>query len=127
MKLRIKSNSIRFRLLRGEVETLMDRGFISDETKFAPDRSFYYGLVLSDEADEIAAKFEGDRITVILPESSAKGWAYGEDIGISGDHDGLTVLIEKDLVCHGRPDDPDNADAFLSDPGAAATGLLRSE
>lgn len=115
MKLRIKGNSIRFRMLQGEVNTLLDKGFISAETRFTPERSFYYGLVLSDHTDQIEAKFDGDRITIILPGESAKEWAYSDDIGISACRDGLTLLIEKDLVCHGRPDDPDNEDAFPSE------------
>jgi hypothetical protein len=112
MKLRIKGNSIRFRLLRSEVETLVEKGFLSEETQFSPTVSLYYGLIVSDEADEIEAKFEGDRIMIVLPRAAALEWAASEDIGISASQNGLDILVEKDLVCHGRPDDPDNADAF---------------
>jgi len=112
MKLRIKGNSIRLRLLRGEVEALIEKGFLSEETQFSPSVSFYYGLIVSNDADETEAKFEGDRIMVVLPKAAAAEWAAGEDIGVSATQNGLDILVEKDLVCHGRPDDPDNADAF---------------
>jgi hypothetical protein len=120
MKLRIKGNSIRFRLLRGEVQTLLDKGFISDETRFSPEKSLYYGLVVSADAGEIEAKFAADRITVILPKALAAHWTESDNIGISASQGELAILIEKDLVCHGRPGDPDNADAFLPAPPAGA-------
>lgn len=114
MKLRIKGNSIRFRLLRGEVAALMEKGFISDETQFTPDRSFYYGLIVSGEATVIEAKFEGDRILVVLPKAVACKWTECDDVGLEASQNGLQILIEKDFACPGRPTDPDNADAFLS-------------
>jgi hypothetical protein len=112
MKLRIKGNSIRFRLLQSEVKALADKGFISDETRFTAETSFYYGLIASAEVAEVAAKFEGDRIMVILPKAVADDWAAGDDVGIEAVQDGLNILVEKDFACPGRPDDPDNADAF---------------
>src|SRR6185295_3106841 len=108
MKLRIKGNSIRLRLLRSEVAALMEKGFISEETRVTPGPAgtFYYGLVASDEA---AAKFEGDRIMIILPKPLALEWAQGDDVGIEAAQEGLNILVEKDFACPGRPDDPDNA------------------
>lgn len=114
MKLRIKGNSIRFRLGRSEVAALIGKGFLSEETRFTRDSagSFYYGLILSDEVETVVAKFEGDRIAVVLPGGIARDWAGGSDVGIGSVQDELKILVEKDYVCHGRPDDPDNSDAF---------------
>lgn len=114
MKLRIKGNSIRLRLLRSEVVALVEKGFISEETRFSPGPggTFYYGLVASDEAIEIQAKFEGDRILVILPTTVAEKWAENDDVSIEASQNGLEILVEKDFPCPGRPNDPDNADAF---------------
>lgn len=119
MKLRIKANSIRFRLGRSEVAALIDKGFLSEETRFTADAaaSFYYGLIVSDETERVEAKFEGGRIMVVLPREAAGGWARGDDVGIGAVQDGLDILVEKDFVCHGRPNDPDNADAFSGPMG----------
>lgn len=126
MKLRIKGNSIRFRLGRSEVAALIRKGFLSEETQFTGDSagSFYYGLVISDEIEKVEAKFEGDRITVVLPGETARDWAEGSEVGIGAVQGELNILVEKDFVCHGRPDDPDNSDAFpvLSEPLAVADG-----
>jgi hypothetical protein len=124
MKLRIKGNSIRFRLGRSEVATLIEKGFLSEETRFTSEKSFYYGLIVSDEVEQVEPKFEGDRIMVVLPGETARDWASGSEVGIASAQDELNILVEKDFVCHGRPDDPDNADAFpdLSVPSAVAGG-----
>jgi hypothetical protein len=114
MKLRIKEDSIRFRLLRSEVAEFIEKGFISEETRFSSNsaENFYYGLIASDDVEEVAAKFEGGRIMVVLPRVVIEKWANSDNVGIEASPKGLKVLIEKDFACPGRPDDPDNADAF---------------
>jgi len=114
MKLRIKGDSIRFRLLRSEVAEFIEKGFISEETRFSPDSAdnFYYGLIASDEAGEIEAKFERGRIMAVLPRVVVENWANSDNVGIEASPNGLNVLVEKDFACPGRPGDPDNADAY---------------
>lgn len=114
MKLRIKGDSVRFRLLRSEVAALVEKGFISEETRFSSNSadSFYYGLIVSDESGEIEAKFEGGRIMVVLPRVVVENWANSDNVGIEASPNGLNVLVEKDFACPGRPGDPDNDDAF---------------
>ena len=116
MKLRIKGNSIRLRLLRSEVERLAVEGRISDEIRFGG-HSLQYTLAASSEADSTHATFENNQISVIVPENRATQWATGDEVGIEseqpiGDGETLSILIEKDFVCIGRPDDPDREDAF---------------
>ena len=120
MKLRLKENSIRFRLLRSEVTTLAEKGAVYETIQFGPtdDDIFTYSIVASDEVTEISAHFLHNRMLVKVPESVAREWALHEQVGLEASQvvgeDGalLTILIEKDFVCIGRPDDPDNADAF---------------
>ena len=114
MKLRIKGDSIRFRLLRSEVAEFIEKGFISEETRFStnPAENFYYGVIASGEAEEIEAKFESGRIMVVLPRAVVENWANGDNVGIEASPNGLKVLVEKDFACPGRPGDPDNDDAF---------------
>ena len=121
MKLRIKGNSIRLRLLRSEVDRFAAEGRISDEVRFGIN-ALRYSLLMSDEAESIYSRFENNEITVFIPASAARNWATGEMVGfetvqaIDGG-EGLTILVEKDFVCVDRPEDPDRADAFPNPNG----------
>ena len=116
MKLRIKGNSIRLRLLRSEVERFAIERRISDEVRFGAN-AFRYSLRMSSEVDSIHAHFDANEITVLVSEPAARKWAESDDVGLEtqqaiGDSETLTVIIEKDFVCVDRPDDPDRDDAF---------------
>ncbi len=118
MKLRIRGNSLRLRLLRGEVAAIAENGAISEKIRFGNSSEFIYTLAASDEAKEISARFEGNEIKILLPKNLSIDWAKSEEVSlaseqkINGDGDTLKILIEKDFVCLERKDDPDNADAF---------------
>ena len=119
MKLRIKGNSIRLRLLRSEVERLATAGAIGDEIRFGTgtENALRYSIAASDRVDELTVQFSDNQILVLLPYETAMTWASRDDVGIDasidvGDGDELSVLIEKDFECIGRPNDPDRADAY---------------
>ena len=119
MKLRIKGNSIRIRLLRSEVERFAVAGQISETVEFGPGPAsfFRYTLRMSPEAETTSAEFRGNEIAIVVPEIFARGWAEGTDVGFDaeqpiGNGDTLSILVEKDFVCIDRPDDPDRADAY---------------
>jgi hypothetical protein len=111
MKLRIKGNSVRLRLLRSEVERFAAEGVIADETLFGGSK-FRYSLRSSAETDRIEATFVDGEISIILPREHALEWANGEAVGTEAEQGELSILIEKDFVCVDRPDDPDRADAY---------------
>lgn len=118
MKLRIRGNSIRLRLLRGEVAKLVGDGEVSEKVGFGNSPEFIYTLAVSDEVKEISARFEGNEIKILLPKAAAMNWAESDEVSLAavqktGDgEDVLKILVEKDFVCLERKDDPDNADAF---------------
>ena len=108
MKLRIKANSIRLRLLRSEVEQFAMAGQFSEEIEFGTDRSSYlrYSLVTSPAAESIT-----------VPVAIANNWTSSDEVGIEceqpiGSGESLKILVEKDFECIDRPDDPDRADAY---------------
>ena len=116
MKLRIKGNSIRLRLLKSEVEKFAEDGRISDQTRFS-DSSLRYTLAMSSDAGEIFGKFDNNEITVFIPDQAAKEWASNDNVGFeieqpTGANEILTIIIEKDFVCVDRPNDPDREDAY---------------
>ena len=119
MKLRITGNSIRFRLLQGDVARLAANRVISEEVRFgtATDQVLRYSIAASDGVGETTVEFGDNQILVLVPESVALNWTTSQTVGIHtvidiDESDKLDVLIEKDFVCLDRPDDPDNADAF---------------
>ena len=116
MKLRIRGNSIRLRLLRSEIEHFRTVGRVVDETNFG-NGLLTYSLEMSPDVASISAKFENGEIRVVMPEKMAREWAVNEIVGFEVDQDVaenelLTILVEKDFACLDRPDDPDHADAF---------------
>lgn len=116
MKLRIKGNSIRLRLLRSEVERLASEGRVTDTTAFGGN-DLRYSVSTSDSEGSIQATFESGEIAVTIPASTAIDWAQGDLVGLGaeqavGPSDTLSIVIEKDLVCVDRTDDPDREDAY---------------
>lgn len=116
MKLRIKGNSIRLRLLRSEIERLSAQGEISDEVHFG-DTALRYSLRMSREAESVNANFDRGEITVVIPEDMGRTWAEGDGVGLDaeqpiGEGGPLAILVEKDFACLDRPDDPDRDDAY---------------
>jgi len=131
MKLRIRGNSIRLRLLRGEVEQFGATGRVTETIQFgaAPAAQLIYILQADSRAQQITTNFADNQITVTVPEAAARYWVESEMITLTSeqpiengkqkdtDKNGasgkvLKILIEKDFVCLDRKDDPDNADAF---------------
>jgi hypothetical protein len=127
MKLRIKGNSIRLRLLRSEVDRFAAEGRISNEIQFGPDGSpsLKYSLVMSRSVDEPTPRYSDNEIVIEVPEGEARVWAGSDQVDLSSapSYGALpTILIEKDLACLDRPDDPDRLDAFPHPAKLSCTG-----
>lgn len=97
MKIRIKGDSIRYRLTKSEVERFAAEGIIKEETHFA-------GRVLSYvlqrvNADVITAQFVNDTITLFMPAAMANEWTSTERVGFDNELGTLSLYIEKDFKC----------------------------
>jgi hypothetical protein len=117
MKLRIRDNSVRLRLMRGEVEALRESGLVSASTAFPGGRTFRYCVESSPASVSIAAFFSDNEITVRLPETTVLAWASSEQVSIFGEQvlaDGgqLKILVEKDFVCLTNREDEDESDMY---------------
>lgn len=110
MKLRIKGDSLRFRLTKTEVEQLVTVGRINVKVGFK-EKAFYYQLAIGDILN-LEARFQASTILVVLPEKQATSWATTDQVGISGDCDGIQVLIEKDFTCLKSRAGEDETDNF---------------
>jgi hypothetical protein len=117
VKLRIRDNSVRLRLMRAEVEALRQQGVVSARTVFPGGREFRYEVESSPASITPAAFFSDNVLTVRLPESTVLAWATTEQVSIEGnqalvDGDSLRVLVEKDFVCLTGRDDEDESDMY---------------
>lgn len=98
MKIRIKGNSVRFRLTQSEVKQLCENGSVSEQTNFE-DTSFRYTVKMTDDKDTLFANFEDGMITLFLPEGLGKDWYTNERVGFQHHQDTLFLLLEKDFTC----------------------------
>lgn len=119
MKLRLRENSIRLRLLQSEVAQLREAGNVCETVVFGvnPAESLTYSLRVSAEAKEISAQMVNNKLEVFLPLEMAENWADTEEVGLYAEQDigdltKLKIVVEKDFVCIERPLDADNKDAF---------------
>jgi Family of unknown function (DUF7009) len=117
VKLRIRNNSVRLRLERGEVNALRDSGIVSARTVFPGGREFRYAVESSPASVSAGAIFSESTLTVRLPETAVLGWANSAQVSIDGEQwldDGtqLAILVEKDFACLAPRDGEDDADMY---------------
>ena len=104
MKIRIRDNSIRLRLTRGEVDAMRENGVITSTTGFPGGRQFSYSLESSPASVNPAAFYSDNEIRIRLPETQVLAWTTTEQVSIEGEQvldDGqkLSILVEKDFAC----------------------------
>jgi hypothetical protein len=117
VKIRIKDNSIRLRLSRGEVDTMRDNGVVISKTGFPGGREFRYTLESSPASVNPAAFYSDNEIRVRVPETVVLAWATTEQVSIEGeqvldDGEKLSILIEKDFACLAPRPGEDETDMY---------------
>lgn len=103
MKIRIKGNSIRYRLTKTEVETFCATGYFEETTDFGA-KLFTYALKAQAGVDILDAEFQGDKITLFLDSAKSNIWYQSNLVGfkhsVTKKNGGeLSLLLEKDFVC----------------------------
>jgi len=117
VKLRIRDNSVRLRLTRGEVDALRDQGLVIARTGFPGGREFQYVVESSPASVNPGALFSENVVTVRLPETTVLAWANSEQVSIAGeqildDGEPLSILVEKDFTCLAPREGEDEEDMF---------------
>ena len=97
MKIRIKSNSLRYRLTRTDVAQLTKVGVLEDEVNFGQ-QTLLYALQLTGE-DRLSASFINNTITLFMPKSMINEMADTDKVGFENSEGGLHLLVEKDFTC----------------------------
>lgn len=115
MKIRIKGNSIRYRLTKTDIAHFKTVGFIEESTEFFNGPSFHYRLESKAGIQNMEASFSGNTICIFVQKRIAEEWTSTEVVGFDttmniGDGKELFLLIEKDFVCldHTLEDQRDN-------------------
>ena len=103
MKIRIKENSIRFRLTKSEVQKLCDEGVFEQQTKF-DDSVFSYAVKASAAFKNLQAQFSNGTITLLVPNELLREWYKNEKVGFYhtqnlNNGESLSLTLEKDFVC----------------------------
>ena len=117
MKLRLRENTIRLRLLQSEISKLAEFGEVTETITFGLTQTLSYRIEVSAPHLEISAEFKASEITIFLPLEIAKNWLETNLVGLEKEQNinaekTLKILVEKDFVCIDRPMDADNLDAF---------------
>lgn len=103
MKIRIKGNSIRFRLTRSEVAELCEQGYYEESTVF-DNATFAYGMRLDENVEGLSAELKANTITLKVPKKMAADWDANDMVGFENtvslkNGNTLHLLLEKDFTC----------------------------
>jgi len=117
VKLRIRDNSIRLRLTRGEVDTVNKTGLVKGRVQFAGSNSFDYVLESSPATVKPEAHVSNNVLTVRVPQLDVSRWAESENVSIVSeqvldDGERLKILVEKDFACLAPREGEDESDLF---------------
>lgn len=122
MKIRIRDNSVRLRLTRGEVEIVRDDGAVWSRSRFPGGRVLTYGLESDSSCVSPVAVFSDDTISVRMPAAMLLNWATTEQVSIQGEsplensHSQI-ILVEKDFACL-QPRNGEDESEMYANPSA---------
>lgn len=144
MKLRIKGNSLRLRVTRPELATLVEGGRVAETVRFGPGPQQRLAYVLqvaelaggtSLMADDSASTstgvnglqvtFDGVEVLVTLLPDAVRRWREPDEVAVEGRQsvgggESLHVLVEKDFACIDGPPGSEDPDAFPNPTGGRA-------
>ncbi len=103
MKIRIKGNSVRFRLTKTEVKSLCERGIAREKTTFN-ESNFVYAVKVSEKYDNLHASFLNLGIILFIPKTILSDWYLNDQVGFYHSQtveyeQKLELILEKDFVC----------------------------
>jgi hypothetical protein len=97
MKLRIKNNSLRYRLTKSDVDNLAKEGYLEEQVNF-PGYPLIYAIQLS-EGQVLTASYIDNKITMSMSHKMIAELKDTERVGFENNDDDLQLLLEKDFVC----------------------------
>jgi hypothetical protein len=119
MKLRIKGDSLRFRLSQGEVQQLGERGSVEDRVRFGGGAALVYRLRRDASAADIGATYANGTVEVRVPDRSALEWCNSDEVTLASFQPTATdaelrIVVEKDFACLTAREGEDESDNFAN-------------
>lgn len=102
MKIRIKGNSLRYRLTKPEVALFARKGMVREKIHFGT-AALQYEL-LSSTGHQLSAAFRDNHITLYFPAAWINEWTSTGKVGYAHtllleNNETLHLLVEKDFTC----------------------------
>ncbi|MEJ2903568.1 DUF7009 family protein [Pedobacter panaciterrae] len=97
MKIRIKGNSLRYRLTKSDVAKLGSEGFLEERSEFVG-KTLVYAIETID-GDGLSADYIGDRIVLSIPKTMVDELNNTDRVGFDDRKGPVSLLIEKDFTC----------------------------
>jgi hypothetical protein len=97
MKIRIKGNSLRYRLTQKDIELFSKEKYLEDTINFGAHSLKY--AIKSSPVDELTAEFHENKITLHVPLVILEEWTTTDKVGFENCDPALYLLIEKDFKC----------------------------
>ncbi|MNE51335.1 hypothetical protein D3C80_1459590 [compost metagenome] len=112
MKIRLKANTIRFRLDKNDIESLQQTGHAKEETTIAGGKLHF--CIKAKPIDEAKIKLDPFAIHLLYPEAQLLEWTSNEENGIyfsltNEDGSELKITMEKDYKCLTTRDEDESA------------------
>ena len=127
MKLRIRGNTLRLRLTRGEVDAIGTGASVVETTEFPNGATLTYALAVAGEALQATQTTAGNDVSieVAVPPRLASHWAGSDEVGLDGEEPikagPLAILIEKDFTCITPRSGEEELDTFPNPNAATAS------
>ena len=118
MKLRILGNSVRIRISRAELSQFITEGLVRQRVAFGTGEPLVYELRSVGEGS-IGASFQGQCVSVEVPQAALDRWQRPEEVSISAEQalpggSSLKILVEKDFQCLVAREDEDQSGLFAN-------------
>ncbi|WP_439695061.1 DUF7009 family protein [Mucilaginibacter sp. AW1-7] len=97
MKIRIKGNSLRYRLTKTDIANFDRDGYLEETTNFGS-QVFKYALQRT-ICECLTADFTNNTITLYMPAALALEWTGTDRVGYENSSNEMYLLVEKDFKC----------------------------
>ena len=97
MKIRIRSNSVRYRLSQSDVAALVKNKSLEDSVDFGVNKLVYSLQIVDDY--QLSATFNNNTITLFMPAAMLAELAETEKVGFENIRHMPHLLVEKDFTC----------------------------
>lgn len=109
MKIRIRGNTLRYRLTKSEIKRLALEGSLEERSEF-PFKTLLYSIEITDD-DRLLADYVGNRIVLRMPKVMMDELSNSDKVGFADQNGPVSLLVEKDFTCLSEVDE-DQSDNF---------------